>query len=269
MASLAQRILHGKTPYAVAKRAISTLFSVDTSLPRLEQLCLRLTVIDSYYSTNMSKRYYGVEDVGSALQSLRATDTDLVGFFLDYIKSPLASSEGRRLFEMTYGMDKHGRSSKRAQSLISKYAYFLTNYQFPIFDTLARQSYVTLSKAFPDQVDPCVRPGQVGHFFASLSVLNESIGSFDALDNLLWLMGKVVEGNLSLILPRDNYLRLINHCKGPTSLSTLCRLASIDSNGPAILGEDLCTFVGLVAAADTTITRASGLRGVAGSSHAS
>ena len=250
-AGLAQSILQGSTPYSSAKRAISSLFAAQTNLSRFEHLCLRLTVIDSYYSTNMSKRYYGIEDIGLALQRIGPADDDITQFFLDYITNPPSSSEANAFFSAVYGINKSGDRSKRAQSLISKYGYFQTVYRFPIFDTLARKSYAKLSRLYPDQIRRCRKLDDIQEFFQCLRELNKTIDSYDKMDNLLWLMGKVAEGNLSLIINRDKYVALTVHCGQKLSLPLLQNLAANGSTARGILGEDLCAFISFVGNLDT------------------
>ena len=74
MAKVAKSILNDNTPYLRDKFLIRTLFTSSSDLPNSDLVILRLTVIDSFYGTNMSKRYYGVEDLGHALLSLGHDD---------------------------------------------------------------------------------------------------------------------------------------------------------------------------------------------------
>jgi hypothetical protein len=41
---------------------------------------------------------------------------------------------------------------------------------------------------------------------------NEKI-KFDEFDNFMWLLGKLLRGSLSLLLPKDNYLNIIKNLK--------------------------------------------------------
>jgi hypothetical protein len=247
-AQLAQSILHYGTPYAFAKKAIRSLFSNSTMPSYQEMISLRLTVIDSYYSTNMNKRYYGIEDISSSLQRIAEADAELESFFLSYIRSPKSFSRGVDLFNAIYGIDKSGDPAKRAQSLISKYAYFVTNFRFPIYDSLAKKSYQRLSKTYPKTVTPCKGIDDVNQFFQCISELNLIFKDFDLMDNLLWLIGKVKEGNLSLIIIRADYEALMSICNGPLSYHELVDISENNGKASSILGQELVRFIQFVKA---------------------
>jgi hypothetical protein len=242
-AELARTILSGTTPYSAAKRTIQSLFESPPKLPYLEAVALRLTVVDSYYSTNMSKRYYGIEDIAVSLQNIGPSDDQLSIFFRDYIQRPLAHEEGRRLFAGVYGINKKGDQKKRAQSLISKYGYFQTRFQFPIYDSLAKQSYRRLSIASPIQVPTCKRLDDPGEFFAAISKLNAMTHDFDLLDNLLWLIGKVKEASLSLVVSRKAYLKLLSCTSSPMTYDLLVKIGRSKTEASSVLGKDLCAFI--------------------------
>src|SRR5690606_32084798 len=107
---------------------------------------LRLTVIDSYYSTQMNKRIFGIEDIANKIEEFK-TDDFLKKQCEIFLDNPTKSnSDISRLFEDKFGIHKNGNESGQAASLISKYLYFLMDYKFPIFDSLAIESYKTLIK---------------------------------------------------------------------------------------------------------------------------
>lgn len=246
-AELARSILGNSTPYSFTKRAIRSLFETSTSLSYQELTALRLTVIDSYYSTNMNKRYYGIEDITSALVEAGADNGELSNFFLDYIQHPSPDRKGSKLFNGIYGINKDGKPAKKAQSLISKYAYFITNFHFPIYDSLAKGSYRRLSKVYSDIVQPCSKiDDDVDRFFECIGRLNLLFKNYDLLDNLLWLIGKVKEGNLSLIMKRSGYEALTDICKGKLSYEQLIALSAEGGMASSIIGNDLCSFINFV-----------------------
>lgn len=59
--SLANKILNNETRYKTNKAIISEVFTMNNP----NKVQFRLTVIDSYYSTQMSKRLYGIEDIAN------------------------------------------------------------------------------------------------------------------------------------------------------------------------------------------------------------
>jgi hypothetical protein len=242
-ARLAQLVLLQDVPYKFDKAVLASLFSSQL-LPGHEQMiALRLTAIDGYYSTNMSKRHYWIEDIVAAFAKAGADDSSLKAFFLDYIESPVTGSPGSSLLNSTYGITKGGAPSNRAHSLLSKYAYFLTNGCFPIYDTLVRESYNRLSKRFPDTFAPCPNLDDVDVFFQRFSVLRADFGDFDLLDNLLWLLGKVSSGSLSLVLSKERYVLVRQSVKGELSGVALADTARQDNRARAALGPDLCEFI--------------------------
>ena len=64
--NLAQTILNQETRYQANKKIIQDIFKT-TSVLFKDTIQFRLTVIDSYYSTQMSKRLYGIEDIAKEL----------------------------------------------------------------------------------------------------------------------------------------------------------------------------------------------------------
>jgi hypothetical protein len=60
---LANKLLNNETRYNSNKTIISEVFKIVYP----SKVQFRLTVIDSYYSTQMSKRLYGIEDIANEL----------------------------------------------------------------------------------------------------------------------------------------------------------------------------------------------------------
>ena len=63
---IANQILHKKTDYFKDKQIIKKIFTT-TGDDHQENIRLRLTIIDSYYSTNMNRRYYGIEHISKLI----------------------------------------------------------------------------------------------------------------------------------------------------------------------------------------------------------
>lgn len=197
--NLAQNILNQETRYQANKKIIQEIFKTP-SVTFKDAIQFRLTVIDSYYSTQMSKRLYGIEDIAKEL--IKHSDDVLKLEIAAFLENP---KEGiiKNLFTQTYGFDKEAKNAKKAISLLSKYLYFLSECQFPIYDNLGKVSFNLLkdnnymsSKALTDD-----------NYFELMIELNKSskINNFEKLDNLLWLLGKIKEGSFSILMDKSKY----------------------------------------------------------------
>jgi hypothetical protein len=207
-ADLAGKILKG-TAYETGKRFIRQCFESDQQNQYADRIMIRLSIIDAYYSTNMSRRLYGIEEIVKGITEISKKDSDLKDILLEYITSNSGSKKLINLFEGKYGIHKDGDSAGRATSLISKYAYFLTDYQFPIYDYLARKMYPKIAKKhFKGLVE--TQEKDATDFFRNIKKLNEisGINNFDQLDKLLWLAGKIDNGTIALLLNKDDYKKI-------------------------------------------------------------
>lgn len=198
--SLANKILNNETRYKTNKAIISEVFTMNNP----NKVQFRLTVIDSYYSTQMSKRLYGIEDIANEL--VKYSDEFLKLEIAKFLQNP---TEGiiKELFNKSYGFDKEAKNAKKAISLLSKYFYFLSECQFPIYDTLGKISYNLLknndyitSQALTDE-----------NYFELMIALNQSstIKDLEKLDNLLWLLGKIKEGSFSILMDKSKYETIV------------------------------------------------------------
>lgn len=197
--NLAQTILNQETRYQANKKIIQDIFKTP-SVTFKDTIQFRLTVIDSYYSTQMSKRLYGIEDIANEL--IKYNDDTLKLEINNFLQNPTKGII-KELFSKSYGFDKEAKNAKKAISLVSKYLYFLSNCKFPIYDTLGKVSYKLLknnnyitSKAQTDD-----------NYFELMITLNQSstIKDFEKLDNLLWLLGKIKEGSFSILMDKSKY----------------------------------------------------------------
>lgn len=214
------------------KDAISHIFSLTSKLTKSDIL-IQLTVIDSLYSTQMSKRYYALDELAEVLYEL-SRQGNLKQMFLDFLKDKKTDrftvKDGKRketqLFNEKYGVDKQGNDSGVAISLISKYAYFLTGYDFPIYDSIAKEIYPKLWKyCFGTTPMPTYQLSQNYHggdygdksivcFVDAIDKLIEKLGQtknpqkYNHLDRILWFTGKICRGNMSLVVNREEYCEL-------------------------------------------------------------
>ncbi len=132
--------------------------------------------------------------------------------------------------------DKDGEyadTGKQAQSLITKYAYYCTDYKYPIFDSLARESlHIILNKDINlikdmksiKKIKPTVDNLKILQNFivwikAFKNYLNENDSdndneiSFDHIDRFLWLYGKIRRGSFALIMDKKHYQELYSEVR--------------------------------------------------------
>ena len=175
------------TPYHKTKKAIKELFNKTNSNSK-EDIILRLIVIDSSYSTNMNRRYFGFEEL-----------TDLICSFKNKLKKDI---DVKDFIEKNFdkmntkvGIDKKGNRKKHSFSLLTKYIYFQTDFNFPIYDSLVLNE---LNKEFKGEVK---KELSKKYFFKLIKLKEKYKVSFDELDKYYWFKGKVKRGNLSLLIP--------------------------------------------------------------------
>lgn len=209
------------------KTAIEAIFKMTRDCS-LSNIMLRLTVIDSMYSTQMNRRYYALQELAEKLYCLEKIIPLKVRFkqFLlnkydTHLFDGQCNSEKFNLFSEKYGIGKDGSDKGVAVSLISKYAYFETSYGFPIYDSIVCEMYPRIwsycgwnKKDLPkltvkDSNQQIVGDTTIMAFSKGIDKLITLLGvdtSYDHLDRLLWFVGKIYRGNLSLVLNRENYV---------------------------------------------------------------
>lgn len=220
------------------KKAIDIIFD-NTSTKKVEDILARLTIIDSLYSTQMNRRYYGLDELAESLVLLsQQQKKPLADLFINFAKNQDTSRfnftkiEGGRsiptnLFDEKYGIGKDGGDKGIAISLISKYAYFETEKQFPIYDSIACEIYPLLWTycGFPKKEQPKlivrIKGSQLINasetmrsYVNAINSLIDKLGggiSYDHLDRLLWFTGKIRRGNLSLVLSREQFDKCLDY----------------------------------------------------------
>jgi len=206
IAELANQVLHSQTKYFTDKKIIGEIFDLTSRTYSPQSIISRLTIIDSYYSTQMNKRYYGIEDIANKIWEVSPeNENEVKQCFLNFAKN-LQNKNIQALFGKKYGIHKNGTDAGGAISLISKYAYYQTGFEFPIYDRLAKIVYpLIMKKYFPDKtIELSIRSTDIILFIKSINQLNElsKINNYDKLDNLLWLSGKILDGNFSLVFKK-------------------------------------------------------------------
>ena len=203
--------------YSLGKSTILKVFKATDGYSH-EDILARLTLIDSMYSTQMSRRYYGLEELAVALADVH-NRKNLEEAFLDFLKDKdlkpfeLINSKTVRtnLFVEKYGIGKNGEDKGSAVSLISKYAYFETEFNFPIYDSIVREMYPRIWNycGFPKNELPEFKSNDIINFISLIDLLISKLDckyvTYDTLDRVLWYVGKIYRGNLSLVLSREEY----------------------------------------------------------------
>jgi len=191
--------------YAKEKAFISRCFQIEVE-SQFDNVKLRLHLIDSLYSTQMSKRYYGIEELAEALAQY--TDEELICEARNYVNSE-TSEILDKVFTEKYGYNSIGKKEKKAVSLISKYLYFLTGYQFPIYDSLVKIAYPKVIKEY--NIETGYSKITDDNFVKALSRLNQLSGikDFEKLDNYLWYSQKFENNSFSLIFSKEEHLKRI------------------------------------------------------------
>lgn len=209
--SIALSILENDTQYLQGKELINDIFQYTSDNYSKGSIVSRLTIIDSYYSTQMSKRYFGLEDIADKIWSISCNEIEISNILIDFAINP-QNKEIVKLFNSSYGIRKNGTPVGKAVSLLTKYAYFQTNYKFPIYDSLVMKMLpIYCNQYFQHEfLKSDFKFSNIQLFLKSINKFDRlsQINNYNQLDNLLWLSGKILDGNLSLILDKSEYIKL-------------------------------------------------------------
>ena len=189
----------------------------------ISTIMLRLTVIDSLYSTNASYSYFSIEEIAHEIVALGG-ETDAEDYFYGIA---CGKPDTNGLFKRTYGIRKDLNKGSKQPSLLSKYAYYVLLQKpekyplgFPIYDKLAAEMYPIvcekLGLSFKEEIK-----NSIEDYVTALNELRKKIfdkkglvmgiQQFDALDTYLWRMGKINSGNYSLLFHKEEYKRFIQN----------------------------------------------------------
>lgn len=192
------------------------------------QVILRLTVIDSLYSTNAAYSYFSFEEMAEKICAIGNEQAAQ-----DYFCSVATTGEDpRKLFREPYGIRKNLADGSMQMSLLSKYAYYsllqdTRRYPlgFPIYDRLAKEAYPTVCKMLGlKKVHslPALDTPEIGDYIECIGQIRKALigdskelfcgyQQYDILDAYLWRMGKFEDGNLSLLLGRTDYIQFVKN----------------------------------------------------------
>ena len=95
-------------------------------------------------------------------------------------------------------------------------AYFETDGNFPIYDSIAKEMYPKIWTycGFPKSklISKLEMTASIDSYIVAINRLKDSFHddslTYDDIDRLLWTTGKIIRGNMSLILSMDEYIEL-------------------------------------------------------------
>ena len=198
---LAVDALKVNTGYIFNRDLIDKLFEKNSH--SFENIYMRLITIDSLYSTNMSRRLFGICDLATAI--FKIGDDEQIKEQVRKYKSLDEENKISKLLNGYYGISKTCDTSEKARSLISKYLYFVTNHDFPIEDSLVKN---TLNKIL-GYYELLKWNNKEDLLLFLIQFCKENGIAIGDLDNFLWLHGKINKGSLSLLVEEEDYKTII------------------------------------------------------------
>ena len=193
-------------------------------------ILLRLTVVDSLYSTNAAYSYFSFDEIAEIIMNLGGEE-DARNYFYGIARG---KKDEKGLFCEPYGIQKNLAEGSKQMSLLSKYAYYCLlqvpqRYPlgFPIYDRLAKETYPIVCKMLgivPIEKLPPLETPSIEKYVRCLDQLRQELFStkrdlfygyqqFDILDAYLWRMGKFNDGNMSLLVGWKEYEQFIRNLK--------------------------------------------------------
>lgn len=199
--ALAVKILNNNTGYILNRNIIDRIFEMTRKEHSKENITMRLSVVDSFYSTNMNQRIFGFSDLADEIYHI-GDDSAIIEEVEKYKQSKESKIDD--ILEKEYGIRKSGKPVGKARSLITKYLYFVTKHNFPIEDSLVKNNINYVLSYFGKEI-------------FSRNILRDLIEfcsaenlDFSEFDNFMWLLGKVNKGSFSLILKKTDYEGIVN-----------------------------------------------------------
>jgi len=203
--------------YNIDKAAIQSLFSSTSGNSKLD-IISRLAVIDNMYSTNVNAyRGFALEEIADAILQISSNGSfsaKLSAFAANPTSGTIQAfgSLNQNLFNAKFGLNKIGNRNLDAISLISKYAYFETGCSFPIVDSLVSKyapkvwHYCGLRGKYS-----CPNKSNILGYVSSINLFRSQFGnmSYDSVDCLLWTVGEFKKSNLSLILSKADFQKVV------------------------------------------------------------
>lgn len=217
--------------YTQQRAMINQIFGMTSGTNyNVPSIMLRLTVIDSLYSTNAQYSYFSIEKMANKIRDL-GDEAQAAQYFYTLVEEGKLAKDEKKLFSSTYGIRKNCDEGSKQISLMSKYAYYvlikeLDKYPlgFPIYDSLAIEMYPLVCKkigikpqsklSISDSIEKYVEAlDELRNtiFNTENGNLFDKFQQYDLLDAYLWRMGKVNNGNYSLLFTRTEYEQFIQN----------------------------------------------------------
>lgn len=217
--------------YVQQRAMINQIFATTSGNNyNIQSIMLRLIVIDSLYSTNAAYSYFSFEEMANAIKGL-GNEEDAAKYFDSIAKR---GNDDKNLFSKKYGIRKNLKNGSKQMSLMSKYAYYVllqnpSDYPlgFPIYDSLAIKMYPKVCnllaiKSKFTKSDADNNELKINEYISALNELRgaifgndnnlyEGFQQYDLLDAYLWRMGKIDNGNYSLLFNRKDYENFIKN----------------------------------------------------------
>ena len=223
-------LAHDNNPYLNQRTIISNLFS-DTSKQYSTNptaaIMQRLIVLDSLYSTNASYNYFAFENMAKAISKL-GNESDAIKYFSALVTGYAKNND--KLFCSQYGIRKNLTPGSRQMSLMTKYAYYQLIREkekhplgFPIYDSLVIAVYPEIHSWIFNTEKKLDSSNSIVSYINNLDVLRGAIfetegiqlvhgmQQFDLLDAYMWRMGKIDEGNYSLLFDEADYKTFVGN----------------------------------------------------------
>lgn len=218
----------GDFSYTQQRAMINQIFAMTSGTNyNVPSIMLRLTVIDSLYSTNAQYSYFSIEDMANKISGL-GDEKAAAEYFYSLV---MGEGDEKHLFSSRYGIRKNCEDGSQQISLMSKYAYYVliqnpAKYPlgFPIYDSLAIEMYpLVCSKVEVPARSKSYIGDSIEQYIEALNKVREKIfheedlglfndyQQYDVLDAYLWRMGKVNNGNYSLLFTRTEYEQFIQN----------------------------------------------------------
>ena len=211
----------GHATYNDQRTLINSLFNKENHKYDKDTILLRLTVIDSLYSTNAAYSYFSFDNMADTILNLGDEKTAKDYFY----GIATGGKDTKKIFNNEYGIRKNLSSGSQQMSLMSKYAYYSLlqdkeSYPlgFPIYDRLAKEAYPRVCDILKieDYASlPSTNTPTIEEYIRCLDTIRDELfknkktylgyQQYDILDAYLWRMGKFEEGNLSLLLSESEY----------------------------------------------------------------
>ena len=217
--------------YTQQRAMINLIFEMTSGANyNVPSIMLRLTVIDSLYSTNAQYSYFSIEEMAKNIHAIGGEE-DAVQYFYTLVnrQDGKLGEDKKNLFSNTYGIRKNCEDGSKQISLMSKYAYYvlIKNPEehplgFPIYDSLAIEMYPLVCKTIgikpksklfiSDSIEKYIEAlDEVRNTIFSGETDFNGFQQYDLLDAYLWRMGKVNNGNYSLLFTRTEYEQFIQN----------------------------------------------------------